>query len=76
MMQSIKKQIKVSLGDWGIGLGFTAGCVVFGLIFTQMMRVAGPVEPAEMALFTSVFGVLGAGILYRFVYGVFTADEF
>lgn len=62
MIQSIKKQIKLSLGDCGIGLGFTAGCVVFGLIFTQMMRVAGPVEPAEMALFTSVFGALGAGI--------------
>lgn len=56
MIQSIKKQIKLSLGDCGIGLGVTAGCVVFGLIFTQMMRVAGPVEPAEMALFTSVFG--------------------
>lgn len=42
MIQSIKKQIKLSLGDCGIGLGFTAGCVVFGLIFTQMMRVAGP----------------------------------
>ena len=55
MIQSIKKQIKLSLGDCGIGLGVTAGCVVFGLIFTQMMRVAGPVEPAEMALFTSVF---------------------
>lgn len=62
MIQSIKKQIKLSLGDCGIGLGVTAGCVVFGLIFTQMMRVAGPVEPAEMALFTSVFGALGAGI--------------
>lgn len=62
MIQSIKKQIRLSLGDCGIGLGFTAGCVVFGLIFTQMMRVAGPVEPAEMALFTSVFGALGAGI--------------
>ena len=75
MIQSIKKQIKLSLGDCGIGLGVTAGCVVFGLIFTQMMRVAGPVDPAEMALFTSVFGALGAGI-YRFVYGVFTADKF
>lgn len=62
MIQSIKKQIRLSLGDCGIGLGFTAGCVVFGLIFTQMMRVAGPVEPAEMAMFTSVFGALGAGI--------------
>lgn len=51
MIQSIKKQIKLSLGDCGIGLGVTAGCVVFGLIFTQMMRVAGPVEPAEMALY-------------------------
>lgn len=61
-MQSIKKQIKLSLGDCGIGLGVTAGCVVFGLIFTQMMRVAGPVEPAEMALLMSVFGALGAGI--------------
>ena len=33
MMQSIKKQIRLSLGDCGIGLGVTAGCVVFGLIF-------------------------------------------
>ena len=75
MIQSIKKQIRLSLGDCGIGLGFTAGCVVFGLIFTQMMRVAGPVEPADGNVYV---GVRSAGCrnLYRFVYGVFTTDKF
>ena len=76
MIQSIKKQIKLSLGDCGIGLGVTAGCVVFGLIFTQMMRVAWPGRTGRDGIV--YVGVRSAGCrnLYRFVYGVFTADKF
>lgn len=62
MIQSIRKQMKVSFGDWGIGLGFTAGCLVFGLIFSRIMMAIEPFEPAEEAALTVTFGTLGAAI--------------
>lgn len=62
MIQSIKKQMKVSIADWGLGLAFTAGCVVFGLIFIWIMKAAGPVESEDEALITMAFGIFGAGI--------------
>ena len=62
MIQSIKKQIKLSLGDWAIGLGLTAGFMVFGMIFSRVMLVAGEIELADATLFTVFFGALGAGL--------------
>ena len=62
MIQSIKKQMKISIADWGIGLAFTAGCVVFGLIFIWIMKAVGSIEPEDEALITMAFGIFGAGI--------------
>ena len=76
MRQSIKKQMRVSLGDWGIGLGLTAGVAVFGLIFTRIMLVAGEIELTDATLLTVIFGAFGAGLFFGRVYGPFAADEF
>ena len=62
MVQSIKKQMKISLGDWGIGLGLTAGGVIFGLIFSRIMQAVDQIELADAALFTVVFGAFAAGL--------------